>query len=227
MALAGRDASPLVWLLSAYQASSHAAWVDWLQHAVTDVQWRVCALPGRHFRWRIRGNPLSWIGRLPAEPPALILATSMVDLATLRGLNPRIAQVPAWYYFHENQFAYPSSSRQVDCIEPQMVQLYGALAAQRVLFNSAYNRDSFLDGVAALLRKMPDAVPDGVIGDLAARAEVLPIPVADIGQIGDATVQDGCHQFAGFQGFGGQGVVGKTVSASFVVGTHGFSPLGW
>ncbi len=180
MPMTGRDAPPVVWLLSAYRTSSHATWVDWLRHTITGVQWRVSELPGRHFRWRIRGNPLSWIGRLPDESPDLILASSMVDLATLRGLNPRIAQVPACYYFHENQFAYPLSGRQVNCVEPQMVQLYGALSAQRVLFNSAFNRDSFLDGVAALLRKMPDAVPGGVVDDLAARAEVLPIPVADI-----------------------------------------------
>jgi glycosyltransferase involved in cell wall biosynthesis len=144
------------------------------------VNWRVCELTGRHFRWRIRGNPLSWMDRLPADPPDRILATSMVDLATLRGLNPHIAHVPACYYFHENQFAYPPNDRQVVCVEPQMVQLYGALAAQRILFNSAYNRDSCVDGVDALLRKMPDAVPEGIARDLAARAEVLPIPIPDI-----------------------------------------------
>ncbi|MCB1923735.1 MAG: DUF3524 domain-containing protein [Gammaproteobacteria bacterium] len=170
-------AAPVVWLLSAYRAESHAAWAEWLQRRVTSVDWRVFELPGRHFRWRIRGNPLSWQGVLPAEPPALIVATSMVDLATLKGLNPRIADVPAIYYFHENQFAYPRGERQVECIEPQMVQLYGALAAQRLLFNSAYNRDTFLDGVDALLRKMPDGVPPGVLPALADKSTVLPVPL--------------------------------------------------
>lgn len=117
---------------------------------------------------------------LPSGVPALIVATSMVDLATLKGLCPRLARVPAIYYFHENQFAYPRSAKQVVSIEPQMVQLYGALAAQRILFNSRFNRDSFLDGVDALLRKMPDAVPDGLRERLAAKAGICPVPITSV-----------------------------------------------
>ncbi len=174
----------MIWLLSAYRADSHAAWADWLQRRVQPASWRVLELPGRHFRWRIRGNPLSWWNGLPDEVPALIVATSMVDLATLRGLNPRVGRVPALCYFHENQFAYPPSAQQVNCIEPQMVQLYAALAADRSLFNSAYNRDSFLHGVGELLARMPDAVPPGVVAALADRAEVLPVPVEPLAAAG-------------------------------------------
>jgi hypothetical protein len=140
-----------IWLLSAYRADSHAAWADWLVSNHFSIEWHRLELPGRHFRWRIRGNPLSWLDALPQQTPDLIIATSMVDLATLKGLHPRLANVPAYYYFHENQFAYPVSEQQVQSIEPQMVQLYGALTADRLLFNSAFNRDSFLDGVKSLL----------------------------------------------------------------------------
>ncbi|MFW5969320.1 MAG: tRNA-queuosine alpha-mannosyltransferase domain-containing protein [Halofilum sp. (in: g-proteobacteria)] len=169
-----------VLLLSAYRADSHASWADWLVRAHPGIAWQRLELPGRHFRWRIRGNPLSWVDRIPVHPPDLILATSMVDLATLRGLQPALAEVPAWYYFHENQFAYPVSARQVKSVEPQIVQLYGALAAQRLLFNSAFNRDTFLDGVEGLLRRMPDHVPAGIRERLAPKASVYPVPVAPI-----------------------------------------------
>jgi hypothetical protein len=168
---------PTIWLLSAYHTASHAAWIDWLTAHVVDIAWRPLVLPGRHFRWRIRGNPLSWLDCLPAGLPNLILATSMVDLATLKGLHPRLAQVPAYYYFHENQFAYPVSDTQANSVDPLVVQLYGALSAQRLLFNSAFNRDSFLDGVEGFLRKMPDAVPQGVRARLAARTLVIPVPI--------------------------------------------------
>ena len=164
-------------LLSAYRAASHGAWAERLERDHPDVRWTRLELPGRHFRWRIRGNPLSWIDALPDETPDRVLATSMVDLATLRGLNPGLARVPAVYYFHENQFAYPVSARQVASVEPQMVQLYGALAADRLAFNSAFNRDSFLDGVARLLARMPDRVPAGTRARLAARATIRPVPV--------------------------------------------------
>lgn len=173
-------APPTILLLSAYGAASHRAWADWLTAAHPDFVWQRLELPGRHFRWRIRGNPLSWLEALPAQRPDHIIATSMVDLATLRGLHPRLADVPSWYYFHENQFAYPVSERQVRSVEPRIVQLYGALCADRLLFNSAFNRDSFLEGVAALLRRMPDRVPRDVCGRLKPKCELLPVPVTPV-----------------------------------------------
>jgi glycosyltransferase involved in cell wall biosynthesis len=169
-----------IWLLSAYRADSHAAWGDWLVAHLDGFDWTTIELPGRHFAWRIRGNPLSWLGSLPDESPDAILATSMVDLATLKGLNPRLAHVPALYYFHENQFAYPHSDAQTTSLEAQMVQLYGALAADRVLFNSRYNRETFLTGVETLLRRMPDRVPAGIVDRLESASGVLPVPVRGI-----------------------------------------------
>jgi len=167
-------------LLSAYRADSHGAWADRLVRAHPEFEWSRLELPGRHFRWRIRGNPLSWLDRMPERPPDMIVATSMVDLATLRGLHPVLTATPAVYYFHENQFAYPVSDRQVDSVDPQMVQLYGALAAERVAFNSAFNRDSFLEGVDALLARMPDHVPSGVARRLREKSRICPVPIDPI-----------------------------------------------
>lgn len=176
------QSNPRAWLLSAYRADSHAAWADWVIREQTQYDWLRFELPGRHFRWRIRGNPLSWLDHLPETAPELIVATSMVDLATLKGLLPRLARVPTVYYFHENQFAYPRSENQARSIEPQMVQLYGALAAQRILFNSTFNRDSFLAGVDELMRKMPDNVPAGLRKRLANKADVCPVPIDPVDQ---------------------------------------------
>lgn len=170
-------ARPVVWLLSAYAAPSHRAWADRIRALWPHADWHVLELPGRHFRWRIRGNPLSWLDRLPAVAPDLLIATSMVDLATLRGLHPHLARVPTLYYFHENQFAYPAGANQRPSLEPQMVQLYGALAADRVAFNSAFNRDSFLEGVRNLLERMPDETPARVAERIAERSLILPVPV--------------------------------------------------
>ncbi len=171
---------PCIWLLSAYRSDSHAWWADWLTSRLTEIDWQVRELPGRHFAWRIRGNPLSWLDRLPKRSPDLILATSMVDLATLRGIHPHLAGVPAIYYFHENQFAYPRSEQQLSTIDAAMVQVYGALAADRVLFNSAYNRASFLQGLEDLLARLPDHQPIGLIERLARKSEILPVPIAPV-----------------------------------------------
>ncbi len=171
---------PLAWLLSAYRSDSHAWWADWLQQ-LEEYDWRAFELPGRHFRWRIRGNPLSWLDSFDQQIPELIVATSMVDIATIRGLHPRLAHVPCLYYFHENQFAYPAGEHQVKSIEPQMVQLYGALAASACIFNSHYNLDSFIEGVEQLSRQLPDAIPDELAARIRDKSSVLPVafePVA-------------------------------------------------
>ncbi len=167
-------------LLSAYRSDSHAAWVDWLVTHIQGIDWTVRELPGRHFAWRIRGNPLSWLDDMPAEPPDRVLATSMVDLATLRGLHPQLADAPTIYYFHENQLAYPVSRNQVRTIEHAIVQIYGALAADELLFNSDYNRRTFLEGAGHFADKMPDRAPRDLADRLAPKCRVLPVPVEPV-----------------------------------------------
>jgi glycosyltransferase involved in cell wall biosynthesis len=180
-----------LWLLSAYRADSHAAWADGLVAGLPEFDWQRFELPGRNFAWRIRGNPLSWLDTLADGPaPDGIVATSMVDLATIRGLHPRIGRVPTLLYFHENQFAYPISDAQTTSVEAQIVQLYAALAADRVLFNSDYNRSSFLAGVAALLARLPEPMPDGVVERLSAKSGVLPVPIDPIPTSPAGTARD-------------------------------------
>ena len=167
-------------LLSAYDAVSHRQWREGLVAALPEHDWTVLTLPPRHFSWRIRGNGLSWgMGERAVleQPFDCLIATSMVDLATLKGLVPSLASVPSLVYFHENQFDYPVSEAAHKGLEPKVVNLYSALAAHRLVFNSVYNQQTFLQGVSMLLNKMPDAVPAGIVDALAARSAVLPVPL--------------------------------------------------
>jgi glycosyltransferase involved in cell wall biosynthesis len=179
-----------VLLLSAYAARSHEHWQRALLRMCPDWQWQVLSLPPRHFSWRVRGNPLYWSLAQRASLERgydLLVATSMVDLATLRGLVPALGGIPALLYFHENQFDYPQQAGQASLLEAQMVSLYSALAADVLAFNSAYNRDTFLAGLGSLLRRLPDHVPPGVVAALAAKARVLPVPIDP----GEAAAADG------------------------------------
>lgn len=175
--------SPLrILLLSAYDASSHRYWRKGLLAAFPEHHWCELQLPARHFSWRIRGNPLSWLHSARATLEAdydLVIATSMVDLATLKGLVPTLAATPSLCYFHENQFEYPRSLQQHPSVDAQMVNLYAALAADRVLFNSAFNRDTFMAGVNRLLRKLPDQRPGDIQPWLADKVTVVPVPLRD------------------------------------------------
>lgn len=169
-------------LLSAYDAVSHRYWRQGLVNALPEHDWTTLALPPRYFAWRIRGNSLSWAFSARdtlLQHYDLVIATSMVDLTGLRGLVPELAAIPTLVYFHENQFAYPTSGREFNSVEPQMLNLYNALAADHVLFNSEFNRYTLLEGAERLLRKLPDQVPSGLTNRIGAHAQVVPVPLPD------------------------------------------------
>lgn len=169
-----------VLLLSAYHAASHKYWCDGLQKHFPDYSWTELALSPRYFAWRMRGNPLSWATRyceILEQDYDLIVATSMVDLACLRGLMPNLGTIPALLYFHENQFAYPLSDQANSVVEAQLTSIYSALSAQKIVFNSAYNRWSFLTGVESLLRKFPDEKPADLLEMLKEKSCCLAVPL--------------------------------------------------
>jgi len=119
----------------------------------------------------------------------------MTDLSALKGMVPSLAAVPSLLYCHENQFAYPMQHPANMRIEPKFTSLYAMLAADRVVFNSGYNRCSFLEGAGELLKKMPDAVPPGVIESIAGKSCTLPVPLEAHWFDVDDAVRDGLAHF--------------------------------
>ena len=184
MALKQTDSRPRALLISAYDAASHRRWRTELCEQLSEFEWTVVALPPRFFSWRFRGNALT-LSTLYKEQLEcdydLIVATSMTDLSTLRGLIPALASIPTLVYFHENQFVYPIQHEVVqrEVFHFCMLNLYTAVSADFVVFNSEYNRQSMLSGVEKLLKKMPDLVPKGVANQIAQKSAVLPVPLAD------------------------------------------------
>lgn len=170
---------PRVLLLLAYAAASHRHWSSRLQQMFPEFAWTCLILPPRHFNWTIRGNSLLWgFGQqqLLQQRFDLLLATSMVDLSSLRGFVPALATIPTIVYFHENQFSYPAGAQRETNVEPQLVPLYAALCADRIVFNSNYNRSTFLMGTQNLFRRLPDTIPEQVIARLNESC-VIPVPV--------------------------------------------------
>ena len=171
-----------VLLLSAYNTPSHKSWCNGLTEHLPDFDWEYMHLPPRYFSWRIRGNPLSFIHKFSEQLKQeydIVFATSMVDLATICGIYPNLANAKKVVYFHENQFAYPQSPNAPERLEPLMVNLYSALAADQVIFNSEHNRSSLLDGTSSFMQKMPDFSPVSIVDDLKQKSCVLPVPIKD------------------------------------------------
>ncbi len=185
---------PNILLLSGYHAASHKFWCEQLVDGLPEFNWTQVALPDRHFYWRIRSNALSFAFKHPElsnDKYDLVLATSMVDLCNLRGLLPHLSQVPTVLYFHENQFVYPERSRDdpaqssvarkqnSNLINAQLTTIYSALASDKLVFNSEYNKDTFFNGARALFEKMPDGTPGGMLDHLPQQSQVIPVPLRD------------------------------------------------
>ena len=155
--------------LQPYDAASHRAMLDgWQRHSRHTFE--VLPLPARNFKWRFRQAPVELAKQIEArsargEAWDALWCTSMLDLAALRGLSPAAASLPAAIYFHENQLSYPTRYAEQRDVHFGLTNMTSALAAIAsrgndaspcVWWNSAYNRDSFLEALAELLHAMPD-----------------------------------------------------------------------
>ncbi len=168
-----------VLFLEPYDGGSHRAFRRGLA-ARSRHRIRSLTLPPRFWKWRMRGAAVHFADRIAAERPAcdLILATDFLNLADLKGLLPSPwSRRPLLYYLHENQLTYPLSPREEFDFHFGFTNIVSALAADRVLFNSAFHRRLFLDSLPDYLARMPEAVPRGVRRRLAERSGVLPVGI--------------------------------------------------
>ncbi|MFT4714753.1 MAG: glycosyltransferase involved in cell wall biosynthesis [Candidatus Azotimanducaceae bacterium] len=177
-------------LLSPYDAMSHQYWWQGLRDNLIGHEFCVVTLTPRFFSWRFRGNSLSFaFDERVRESYDLVIATSMTDLSSLRGMCPSLCAIPTIIYFHENQFAYPDNASLADNrsasqerlverqVERQITSIYTAISADLLLFNSCFNRDTFLKGAAELLAKLPDGVPAGLVDRLRLKTAVQSVPL--------------------------------------------------
>jgi len=167
-------------LLSGYHSISQKTWADYVVKQCDSYAWQSICLPARYFSWRMRGAPLSIAAAnsdLLGNHYDLIVATSSIDLSVVQSIYPALRNTPSILYFHENQFAYPTNNQPASVVDWQMVNLYSAMRADKLIFNSHFNQTSFLSGVRALLKKLPDLVPPKVENTLLEKSSILPVPI--------------------------------------------------
>ncbi|HLU47050.1 MAG TPA: DUF3524 domain-containing protein, partial [Planctomycetota bacterium] len=138
-------------------------------------------LPPRKWKWRMRGSAYHFAARARQEPPArvdIVFASDFLNLADWRALAPgELGRRPSVLYFHENQLGYPLSQDAPVDFHYGWINLSSALAADRVLFNSAYHREEFLREVERVLGLMPDHVPLDLVPSLRERSGVFPVGI--------------------------------------------------
>lgn len=182
---------PRLLFIEPYLTASHAAFAQGLMRHVP-ARWTLLGLPGRHWRWRLRGAAAflaEQASEVLAQPWEALVCSDMLGLAELRGLAPSLATVPALVVFHENQLAYPApgraGTRQQDRdLYLAFGNLTSALAARRVVFNSNFHRDQFLSAARELVGRLPDMRPSGLVPAIEAKSSALPMPI-DPAEVGD------------------------------------------
>jgi glycosyltransferase involved in cell wall biosynthesis len=169
-----------------YDTGSHRA-VRQLVEKYSRHQWTWLTRPGRGWKWRMRLAAVELVDEaartgLLDKPIDVIVATSLLGVADLRALLPaRLRSVPVVLYMHENQAAYPSSDH--PRIDPArdvhfaITNLTSVLAADRVIWNSRWNRDSFLEGMELIIRRANAVDLRGWREKVEARSTVIWPPV--------------------------------------------------
>ncbi|KMY67269.1 hypothetical protein AAU61_10440 [Desulfocarbo indianensis] len=179
------ERGPRLLFIEPYLNGSHRALAEALMSRLPG-RWTLLALPGRFFRWRMRGAAAflaEAAGEALRRPWDGLICSSMLNLAELKGLVPELAGTPALVYFHENQLAYPAGGAADERQERQDLflafsNLTSVAAAKLALFNSAYHRREVIQAAGALLAKLPDAVPHGLAQALSAKSRALAVPLS-------------------------------------------------
>jgi len=165
--------------LEPYYGGSHKAFLDGWSEAGRHT-WSLLSLPPYKWKWRMRHAAVTFARQVERQFAGgdrwdLLLCSDMLNLAEFLGLAPRrIRGLPTVVYFHENQLTYPVRCESERDYQFAMTNLTSALAADAVWFNSAFHRDSFLNALDSLLKRMPDYQPFEALSQIHKRSEVHP-----------------------------------------------------
>jgi glycosyltransferase involved in cell wall biosynthesis len=169
-------------LIEPFHTGSHAAWADeYARFSHHDVE--LLTLSGRHWKWRMHGGAVTLARQFMASDskPDLLLASDMLDLTTFLALTrKKSSALPIALYFHENQLTYPWSPTDADPVRQRdahyaFINYTSALAADAVLFNSRYHRETFAGELPAFLKGFPDENELESLSLLSAKSAVLPL----------------------------------------------------
>jgi glycosyltransferase involved in cell wall biosynthesis len=165
--------------LEPFYGGSHREFADgWAERSRHRLE--LATLPASFWKWRMRGAALHFAGRIAGPAGAGhapggyhgLVATSLMSLSDLKALwgtsCPR-----ALVYFHENQLSYPLPPGETLDVQFGFTDITTALAADRVLFNSRFQMESFFERLPGFLERMPDHRPRWVGEAIRARAGVL------------------------------------------------------
>ncbi|XP_072730281.1 tRNA-queuosine alpha-mannosyltransferase isoform X5 [Ciconia boyciana] len=166
-----------VLLIEAFYGGSHKQLMDLLQEELQD-DCVLCTLPAKKWHWKARTAALYFMQTVPTSTNYRILfASSVLNLAELAALRPDLGKLKKVLYFHENQLAYPVQRCQERDFQYGYNQVLSCLVADVVVFNSAFNMESFLTSIGKFMKLIPDHRPKDLEKIIRPKCHVLYFPV--------------------------------------------------
>lgn len=164
--------------LEPWYGGSHRNFLDGLvEHSRHEFQ--TITMAARFWKWRMQGGAVS-LARKTREvveggfKPDVLFASDMVNLPAYLALTrDLVPDVPVVVYFHENQLTYPLPEGTERDYTYGYINYLSCLAADRVVFNSAFHRDQFLEALPLLLRAFPDYTHLHSVNRIREKSEVL------------------------------------------------------
>ncbi|XP_049584307.1 tRNA-queuosine alpha-mannosyltransferase isoform X4 [Syngnathus scovelli] len=173
-----------VLLLEPFYGGSHKQLLDLLSAQLDSCV--AFTMPAKKWHWRARTSALYFSQNVTPNPAYRVLfCSSVLNLCELVALRPDLAQLKKVLYFHENQLVYPVREERDRDFQYGYNQILSCLVADVVVFNSAFNMDSFLSAVTSFLNKIPDRrPPKDLVHAIRPKCRVVhfPLHLADVGR---------------------------------------------
>ena len=164
--------------LEPWYGGSHKHFLDGLA-GHSRHRFRAVTMTARFWKWRMHGGAVT-LARKAAQAleegfrPDVLFATDMVNLpAFLALMRGALADVPVVLYLHENQLTYPLPPETERDVTYAYINYLSCLAADRVVFNSRFHHDAFLEALPGLLRAFPDYTHLHTVREIREKSQVL------------------------------------------------------
>ncbi|XP_073829500.1 tRNA-queuosine alpha-mannosyltransferase isoform X2 [Musca autumnalis] len=169
---------PSILIIEPFYGGSHKQLIDTLIECLNVTDYEIFSLPAKKWHWRARTGALYFSQVIPQNHEYKVLFTSSVlNLAELLGCRPDLNVCKKIVYFHENQLVYPVREvKERDC-QYGLNQIMTCLAADNVIFNSNFNRTSFLDNIQPFLNIQPDLKLKHLREKIEKKCEVIYFPI--------------------------------------------------
>ncbi|MEX0685962.1 MAG: DUF3524 domain-containing protein [Balneolales bacterium] len=161
--------------LEPFLGGSHKAFLEGLtQHSRHNIM--SVTMSDQHWKWRMSGGSVTLAEKTKAftQPVDVILASSMTNLPAFIALtNPRFAETPVIMYMHENQLTQPLPENEERDLTFCYINYLSVLVADKVVFNSQFHLQSYIDALPDFLSRFPDYNQTESIKSVVKKSSVL------------------------------------------------------